>query len=354
MKKQLLLLCVFVQLTTFLFGQCVTASQSKFPANSKNKIDSIFNFDYKIKSDVEIKTNGHVKRLRMIYYVNTQDGSMFYPKGFLLANNMKTADEHFRFDGAIWLSNRQMVTYVYDIANHIKRAMTVSSNKSSLNEFLDQHLAISSFFDDRADPTIKQEIPEPMPASFHWNGITEGFTGNIYDRNYKAKMTIYIDKHPMTIKTSFPMVGFLVGVINFHNMNKCNQLAVFTKIEQENGDYIQEELISITKGYKNFNAFGYKPIGLLKDIVSGPGSRMQNVKAKMAEFQIKSMAIANRIEKIKNEKQHCIDTTEGDRNYCIKHYNPLIKKAKEEAKKLQFDLMKKMGAEDMMKNLNKH
>lgn len=350
MKKIKLVLLYFVLFNYTSFAQCISGSQSKMEANSEKKIDSIFNFDYRIISTLEYKRKGTVNRLDLVYYVNTQDGSMLFPKGILPANGMDAADEHFRFDGTVWLSNRQMVNYIFDIANNQKRAMTVTTNQSSSDVFIDQHTAILSFFNDREDSKMSNEKPEPLPESVSWKGITHGYTGKITNSNSEAILTVYFDEHPLTIHTSVPITGFLVGVYNFIDVNKCNKLAVFSKIEQEKGDYIQEELFSITKEEKSFNGTSYKPFGLLKVLTGNSGDALKNLNAKMVDFQTKGMELGNKINQLKKEKQECLKTEKGGSHYCKDHYNPLIKKAKNEAKKLQDDLMKKMGVEDMMKD----
>jgi hypothetical protein len=125
---------------------------------------------------------------------------------------------------------------------------------------------------------------------------------------------------------------------------------VFTKIEQENGDYIQEELFSMTQEEKSFNASSYKPFGLLKGVMGTQGNGVQNMKANMAEFQSKAIALGQELQQLQKDKQKCIDTAKGDPSSCNKKYDPLIKKAKEDGKRLQYEMMKKMGAEDMIKN----
>ena len=348
--KNFLIAGMVLLMTHYLSAQCISGSQSKYPANSEKKIDSIFNFDYRINSTLEFKTRGKVERLSLTYYVNTQDGSMFFPKGILQANNFEDQNKHFRFDGTVWLSNRQMVNYIFDKANNKKRAMTVATNQSSSDVFIDQHTAILSFFNDREDSKMLNEKPEPLPESFVWKRITHGYTGKIINSNSEAILTVYFDERSLTIHTSTPITGFLVGVYNFLDVNRCNKLAVFTKIEQENGDYIQEELFSITQEEKSFNASSYKPFGLLKGVMGTQGNGVQNMKAVMEDFQRQSMEIGERIQQLQEEKRKCRENIKGDPTSCNKKYDPLIKKAKEDGKQLQYEMMKKMGVEDRIKD----
>lgn len=352
MKKIILLLIVSIITTSVTSAQCLAElkEESLMLTNPENEINSVFYFDYKINSNLEYQKDGVIKRLHLIYYVNTADGSMFFPKGLLSANDFNTANDNFRFDGAVWLSNRQMVTYILDIANHQKRAMTVTTHKNSSDIFMDQHLAMLTFFNDIADSEMNRDKPEPLPKSFVWKGITQGYAGKIVGADSEAYMTIYFDKYPTNILTTSPKVGFLAGLIKDYRIEKCNRLAVFTKIETEGDDYIQEELIAITKEKYMFEGTAYKPFGLLKEIMSGPGTGVQNMQAKMMTFQHKAKEIALLIDSLKTEKHKCIKTTRRNPSICNEKYDPLIKEAEQQGKDLQFNLMKKMGVEDMMKN----
>jgi len=352
MKKTIILLLVSILTTSFISAQCLASlkEESLMLTNPENEINSVFYFDYKINSNLEYENDGVVKRYNMTYYVNTADGSMFFPKGLLSANGFNTADDNLRFDGTVWLSNRQMVVYILEIPHNKKRAMTVTTHKTSTDTFMDQHLAMLTFFNDMVDPEMTPDTPEPLPESFIWDGITQGYAGKIVGADSEAYMTIYFDKRPTNIITTAPKVGFLAGVIKDHRIEKCNRLAVFTKIKTEGDDYIQEELISITKEKYMFDGTAYKPAGLLKEIMSGPGSGMQNMKANMAEFQSKAIALGQQLQKLQKEKRKCIETARGDNSYCNEKYDSLIKENKQQSKQLQYEMMKKMGAEDMMKH----
>jgi hypothetical protein len=332
--------------------KCVKGgAQSKFPANPESKLNAKFKFDYQINSIFEVPIKGKAKRFTVRYYVNSQDGSLFFPDGILWMNNFNKEGEDYRFDGAVRLANGQMGIYLYDKKYHKKRVFTVASKKSATDNFLNAHLTLQTFFNDRNDPEIEQENPEPLPPGVDWSGILHGYTGYIYNSTDKVKLTIYLDEQPMlSDKTSVPVAGFLAGVLNYLDNQKCNALIVFSKIENENGDYMQEELQSIGKSSKSFNGSSYKPFGLTNEIMGGPKTGIQNMQAKMAEFQAKGMALANKVNKLQQEKDDCIRTIKGDPTPCRDRYDPQIKKAKDDAKKLQYDLMKKMGVEDMMKN----
>lgn len=352
MKKIKFILLYFVLLNFTGFTQCIKGGdQSKFPANPESKLNANFKFDYQIYATIEVNTNGETKRYKIHYYVNSQDGSLFFPEGILFMNNFNKEGKEYRFDGAVRLANGQTGIYLYDKKYHKKRVFTVASKKTASDNFLNTHLALLSFFNDRNDPEIKQENPEPLPPSVDWSGILHGYTGNIYNNDGKAKLTLYLDEHPMLYyKTSVPVAGFLSGILNFLDTQKCNALIVFSKIENENGDYLQEELYSINQEQKNFNGTSYKPFGLTNELMGGSKTGMQNMQAKMVAFQAKAMALGNKINQLRKEKQDCLKTEKGGSHYCRDHYDPLIKKAKDEAKKLQFELMKKMGVEDIIES----
>lgn len=347
MEKKLFILLMSLISTSVISAQCLaelTDESGQIP-NSEDNISSTFYFDYKIISNIEFKENGTIRRLKAVYYVNTADNSMFFPKETetLFAG---VDNEHMRFDGTVWLSNRQIVFYGLDIKNNQKRAFTVATHKSSTDSFITQHLGMLSFFNDQADPNIIPDEPMPLPTYFSWNGILQGYAGKIYGADSEAYLTIYFDKTPTPIKTSFPKVGFLVGFIKDEVFEKCNRLAVFAKIESEKGDYMQEELVSISKEKMQFDATGYKPFGLLKEIMGTSGDGVSNMKQKMMEFQQKMMAIAQRMETLKKKRQEC---GEGDK-ICRNHYQKLIDEAKKQGEDLQVQILQSMGAEDFIKS----
>ncbi|MCF6168826.1 hypothetical protein [Lutibacter sp.] len=314
------------------------------------EVNGVFHFDYKIKSNIEASKSGKIIKFKnLTYYVNTADGSIYFPKESLakMAGNISSKDG--RVDGTIWLSNRQMVTYFYDAIYKKKRAFTVNANKSSNDVFMNEHLGFLQFFNNQSDTLAIKERPVPLPSTSKWQTISHGYAGKIINQDSEAKMTIYIDCNPPPIATGFPMIGFLVGVVKDHRIKKCNQLIVFNKIETGN-DYIQAELLQISKESKTFDATSYKPGGLLKKFTKGSRTNMQNAKAKMDELQRKAIALGQQIQDLKKEKRKCREITKGDPTFCNKKYDPLIKKIKDEAKKLQYNLMKNMGVEDLIKN----
>ena len=347
MKKKLFILLISLISTSVVSAQCLaelTEESGQIP-NSEDNISSTFYFDYKIISNIEFKDKGKIRRLNNItYYVNTTDGSMFFPKEtetlFASLDN-----EHMRFDGAVWLSNRQIVFYGLDIKNNQKRAFTVATHKSSSDLFIMQHLGMLSFFNDQAYPGIIPDEPMHLPSSFQWDGILQGYAGKIYGANTESYLNIYFDKNPTPIKTSFPKVGFLVGIIKDEVFEKCNRLAVFAKIESAKNNYMQEELVSISKEKKQFDATRYKPFGLLKEIMGTSGNGVSNMNQKMMEFQQKMMAIAQQMETLKKKQQEC---GEGDK-ICQKHYQKLIDEAKKQGEDLHVQILQSMGVEDMIK-----
>ncbi len=328
---------------------CAALTAKTNIAANPEKVNDVFHFDYKIKSNIEIKKDGKARKLDNIsYYVNTQDGSIFFPKESItrMAGGAVSNDAG-RVDGSIWLSNHQMVTYLYDAIYKKKRAFTVTSKKTSDDVFMNEHLGFLQFFNNQADSLNISKAPALLPASSQWRGQSHVYAGKIVNADSEADMTLYIDCNPSPIATGFPMVGFLVGVVKDHRIKKCNQLIVFNKIETGD-DYIQAELLEITKESKTFNATDYKPGGLLEGLTKGAGTNMQNVKANMAKFQQKAMALGKLIQDLKKEKRHCRETIKGDPTPCNKKYDPLIKEAKKQSEQLQYDMLKSIGAEDMM------
>ena len=331
--------------------KCVKGgNQSKFSPNPQNKINDVFKFDYQIYSTITYKSGNKIKQLKTHYYANSQDGTLFFPESILGMNNFDEIDNHFRFDGALRLANGQLVIYLYDQQNQKKRAFTVDSKKTASDSFLNNHTVFSSFFNDRNDPDLEQENPEPLLADFDWDGILHGYTGDIYNNSDKAKMTLFLDEQPMLLfRTSVPLCGFLGGIFNYLDADKCNALIVFNKIEMENGDYIQEALKSINPETYTFNGISYEPFGLLEELTSGTGTNIQNVQANMAEFQSKIMEMAQQMQQLKEQKRECRDSARGDEiSDCNDHFDPLIKEVEDQMEQLQRQLLKSMGAEDLM------
>ena len=105
----------------------------------------------------------------------------------------------------------------------------------------------------------------------------------------------------------------------------------------------------MVKENKTFNATSYKPTGLLGGLTRGAGTETQNVQAKMAEFQSQIMEISRHLQNLKKEKRRCLKNG-GDSEYCHNHFDPQIKRAKNQMKELQKKMMKSMGMEDMIDN----
>jgi hypothetical protein len=356
MKNYIILLATVLFIgSTLVQGQswkCVKGGdQSKFTANPEKKVNSTFQFDYQIYSTIESNLNGEIKRIKTHYYVNSRDGSLFFPKGILGMNNYDDSGSNYRFDGAVKLANGQLAIFLFDIDKNKKRVYTVDSNNTASNNFMNQHEVFLTFFNDREDPEMEQENPEPLPPSVDWSGILHGYTGYIYNNTDRAKMTIYLDEHPrLADKTSVPLTGFLAGILNYFDENKCNALVIFNKIEMSNGEYIQEELISINHEQKTFNGASYKPFGITNELTQGSGTPMQNMQAKMAAFQQKQTELAQKIKLWQEKRDQC----DEDDQICKNHYKSLIDNAQKEGKRLGCELAKSMGAGDMMEGCNEN
>ena len=256
------------------------------------------------------------------------------------------------FNGAVWLSNGQLVLFIKlkNLENgNPKRAFTTTLKQTDTDLYIGNHTVISRFFNDIADKVASQDHLEPLPSNSIWKGKSLGYTAEIVSGVASAKETMYIDFNPTPITTGSPMIGFLVGVIKDWRIEKCNRLVVFNKIEHRSGEYIQAELIAMTRQNKTFNATSYKPTGLLGNLTRGAGTEIQNVQVKMAEFQNQMLEISHHLQNLKKKKRRCLNTSNGeDSEYCHNHFDPQIKRVKNQMKELQKKMVKSMGMEDMI------
>ncbi|MFK5983145.1 MAG: hypothetical protein QM499_09540 [Flavobacteriaceae bacterium] len=351
MKKYIIITILMFTLNITSYAQCASvSSQSSMSDNpTSENLNGLFNFDYKIESIIETEKDGELNRIIADYYVNTSDGSIFIPKEMMdQFPNSHELDEDFTFDGALWFADGKMIYYLNDVSHNQKRAFVAPSHSTGAAS----NLIVGNIADNMAFISDINELPnypEMLPDWFWRNGITEGYGNDgVAIEDYQTKMTIYADANPSRIKTTTPIVGFLVGIYkNFRN-SSCNRQVVFTKIYPKEGGSIIAALKDIKKEHKTFNGQGYKPMAGLSDLIGTSGDGISNMNTKMADFQSRMTVLANRIARLQEEKEDCLLDEKGGSHYCVDYYNPLIDRATEQAKQLQYELMKSMGVEDMM------
>ena len=123
-------------------GGCMIAANIPSPmaANLEDPVNE-FHFDYFIESIARIgytETDGRRvdQAIKMNYYVNSNDGSMFFDTGmggFFGANSRTTRNRMGRIDGPLWKADGQMIHYGLDNATGALRAVVVEQDQSATN-----------------------------------------------------------------------------------------------------------------------------------------------------------------------------------------------------------------------------
>ncbi len=342
MKKRITTLLLIIIVAFQSNSQCLARlmDESTVSVNPENGKRGDFHFDYKIESDIEMKTSdGIVKRYNVDYYVNTADGSIFFEKkfGFFGSDDLPFDSRMGKVDGTIIFPNGQITVYVYDAKSDKKRALNFQSNKSLSDAGLDNYTRMMQFLNSLNETS---EHPEPLPETVVWSGVTQGYKGKVYsDKGDEVKITMYFDTNPtQTIRTNQPITGFLVGVVKDFTIKKCNRLAVFTKMEIPSKNYyIQAGLLSINKFDKTFNTSDYKPGKIA-------GMMGTDIKRKSKDFRRRWAELTAKMEMYKKKKKECTSYE------CMDRYKKLIKEAKEEGKQLECEIAKAMGMEDKLED----
>ncbi|WP_411032398.1 hypothetical protein [Spongiimicrobium sp. 3-5] len=345
MKRAAALLTALI-LFQFTNAQCLApiGEYGTFAANPETDINGNFRFDYQIKCDIEVRANytndaGAVvpktTRYNVDFYVNTTDGSAYFPSGFFMSNFGRTSNRQGSINGAIWKSDGQMVSYVLDAMYGQKRAIVVETGQTADNVFTGQLSFIGEFMAGIRDAT---STPAPIPADLPW-GATEGFVSEIAQPDGSmAKITIYFDLDPdiPPIKTSVPLVGFLTGVVKDFVFHNCNRLAVFSKMEMlDTGEYIQSELLSIEPKMTVFVASGYKKMTL----GGSPGTGIAN---QMEDFKVRLMDLYDRKQRLEERKRRCGSAA------CRENAERQLELLQEDITRVECQMYTAMGVEDRM------
>ena len=308
MKKFFNTLLMFI-IVFGLKSQCIGPMEefSTFPLNPVTYVNGIFQFDYRIVSSIEISASyqnheggltSKVSRYNVDFFVNSADGSAYFPTGFFVSNFGSSTNGKGNIQGAIWKADGQMVSYVYDAEADQKRAIVVETNQSFRDVELGQLAFISRFIEGIRTAT---NTPAPIPVDLPW-GNTEGFVSEVVQPDgSKAKITIYFALNPDIphIKTSVPLVGFLTGIVKDVAFHNCNRLAVFSRMENMGSpDYIQSELFSIKKDEATFNGNGYKKMTL-------GGGAGTDIQAQLAAFKIRLRDLHDRRQRLDRRRKAC-------------------------------------------------
>lgn len=279
-------------------AECLISADtpSEMDLNPENEINSVFKFDYKIEAVMEIggttiDNSVYGDKIMMEYYVNSADGSILFPGGpsGFFKSNFEYSNNDGTIDAAIWLANGQMVSYVYDADEGVKRAITRESAQTAKGRMDVDQFNMMDFFHSSSK---LGEHPDPLPSHVTWNGITQGYKG-ILEESYtglKNTWTIYFDAAPTVIKTSPTMVGFMVGVLKDTYTTKCNRLAVFTKVEiggEDSKDFIQMELKSIKPMGITFDGSDYRPLTVEGDMGTDALATQDHYEARFRSIEVR-------------------------------------------------------------------
>ena len=253
--------------TSTTVGNCLAAlnAESKMEPNSESDVNSVFKFDYKIESILTIGGTDtdyarHGNRFKMDYYVNSADGTIMIPGGptGFFKTNFDYADTNDRIDAAIWLSNGQMVSYVYDAKAGHQRAITKESALTAGTRMGNDFLKSKEFLESARKLPGNYKPPEmtwPEPAIGYEGQVKENYTGQF------NTMTMYFAKKPTPIATSTIMMGFMVGVLKDTEFDNCNRLVVFNRVSiggYDTSEYLQVQLVSIKPQGITFDGSDYQ------------------------------------------------------------------------------------------------
>ena len=334
MNKIIIPFLILISAILELSAQCL-ALPSELSSMPKNPLDEngVFQFDLKIYSEVNTYTDGELNVLEMIYYVNTADNSMYFPDGFFKSNFGTNESRDGRIDGSIWMANGQMVNYVYDSKNDIKRAMTIEINQTADDVHAGRLSTMTQWFTRLGELTEIPEAPHPLPD-------TEGFIAPLRspDGVGDDKLTVFFDIKSYDVKTTPLFVGFMVGILKDNQLKNCNRLAVFTKIEMHgSNNYLEAELISFDKETAKFDAADYKPMYLF---AQGGTDR----RAQMNDFRLQMETKSRELQTLKEERKRCAD------NSCYDRYDRWIEDLKNEIDLIECKLLKTMGLGDTIED----
>jgi len=288
-------------------GECLAPldAESAFDPNPEDEINGIFKFDYKIESTVNLGMGGEVidnsrfgNTLKMTYYVNSADGSILFPggdTGFFKTNIVNMPGDG-KVDGAIWLANGQMVSYVEDTRSGVKKAITRESAQTANGRFGADYLHMMQFF--RISKEMA-ELPDPLPDYVNWPGSAKGYRAEMVESYTGLNNTynIYFDTAPTPIKTTCIMMGFMVGVLKDVQNTKCNRLMIYTKVNigaLENGEFLEVILNSIKPAGITFDATTYDPAPVSGDAGTAIANATDDYEARMRSIEIRRQTIERR------------------------------------------------------------
>ena len=329
---------------------CMIAADvpSPFPANPENP-NGVFDFDFYIESIArfgEIDASGRktvAGEYKLNYYVNSNDGSLFFKEEFFGGNFMAMHTRLGRIDGVIRKSDGQQVLYGWHRATNQLRAAIVDQTQTAAGLAGQQQFNVERFFRSMTAAT------EPLPGHLasRWGNVP-GYTGKMPDMGGReSTVTIYMGTNPdiNPIPTNTPLVGFLNGIFKDHVRENCNKLAVYTLMVTEDRGYIEVELQNIEardfsyKGSPHFDGGAYK----ITTISGTPGS---NAKVTFKDLEDQAWILQAEIDALVVQRRNCgVDDTA-----CKDRINQLIEAKEQEIEDLKCQAACMAGMEEALDN----
>ena len=334
--RSLLLLIITFSCTQMGFSQCLApaTAMSSIRANPEEAVGS-FSFNYLIKSDIEMRVGGGIEEVQADYWVNTTDGSMFFPKAFAMINVGRTSGIDGELEGMVIAANGQRYTYYTDAETGRPMVKLTESNRSAEDAIWGQLNFINDFFENaslvRAEPVF--------PEGNNWGNLQAYEADLGQEDGSSRKTTMWFARNPgiSSIATSKPLVGYLVGIVKDTYEANCNRLAVHTNMELPSGRWLRASLQSIEPNRKTFDASDYETITL----GGMPDTAMHEY---MATYQSRMADYNTRLELLERRRERC---AAGD-EICSNQLNRQIEQLREDIDNLNCEMYEKIGVASRM------
>ncbi|MEM0931759.1 MAG: hypothetical protein AAGJ12_04800 [Bacteroidota bacterium] len=240
-------------------------NRSKIQANPDD-INGGFAFDYLITSQLKSNVDGSEEIYDLDYFVNTADGSRFLSPTMLTVNFGQVTNEFGSVDGIIIMPSGKTVVYVNNAQFNQKRALTMAMDGTRQDKMFNDLAFLEEVFNEAAD---FNEVAHKKPSGIKQQ--TKAYTAMVNSPDgERAKMTIHFAENTTgrTIQTGVPLIGLLVGVVKDDTIGECNRLAVYTKVESQEGTF-EATLKKIEPVSQTFNGAFYKEATM--GVVPGAG-----------------------------------------------------------------------------------
>ncbi|NAS14394.1 hypothetical protein [Poritiphilus flavus] len=227
---------------------------------TENELDGKFAFDYYIESTINYNTDGESNSLNMNYYVNSKDGSILLPVSFLNDNFGTSSNRSLEANAVIWLANGQLVGYVDDLYEGVKRAITIDLNQTRSDIMGVRIVKVAELLREGRSSGIS---PAPLPAGSRWIGKSRAYAFNQQERSDPGKInkvTAYISNESVPFSSPMPSFGFMAGYIR--DAAGSNKNLAYTRFDLPNGDMFEVHLNHMEKLCATFDGAGYKKMTL--------------------------------------------------------------------------------------------